>query len=106
LQGLGSQSDSFHAGCTYFIDRRTNTACRQGACPIPADTTFPKMASAIGGFVTSFDKAPRIAMLPSSDPLRLAKEPENLAIGVRAMLQITAQLPEALDMILLSLYGE
>jgi hypothetical protein len=83
-----------------------STACRQGACPIPADTTFPKMASAIGGFVTSFDKAPRIAMLPSSDPLRLAKEPENLAIGVRAMLQITAQLPEALDMILLSLYGE
>jgi hypothetical protein len=72
-----------------------STACRQGACPIPADTTFPKKAS----FGTMFCgsnllKAPWMATLPNCGAVRLESDPRNLPIGVLANATITAALPD------------
>jgi hypothetical protein len=56
---------------------------------MPADTTFPKYASRIAKSEGSLARAPWMAIDPNSEPFILRKEPQNLAIGVRAILTIT-----------------
>lgn len=61
------------------------TACRAGACPIPAETTLPRYASLIVKSSGSLESAPLMATAPRSDAVKEASAPRNLAIGVRAI---------------------
>jgi hypothetical protein len=55
-----------------------STACRQGACPIPADTTFPIKAS-YGTMIcrSSLLKALWMAILPHCGAVRLESDPQT-----------------------------
>ena len=67
-------------------------ACRHGAWPIPAETTFPMSTSEICNAPSSIpvrDNAPWIATEPSSVAFLEESDPRNFAIGVLAKLTMT-----------------
>ena len=70
------------------------TACRAGACPNPAETTFPRYASVTLRSLGRLSRAPLMAVAPNSVADTDAKEPLNFVIGVLAMDTMTTLVME------------
>src|SRR2546428_4356137 len=67
-----------------------STACRAGACPRPALSTLPTIASSTWSFWTSARRsASAMAMLPRRGAGIDARPPRKWPIGVRAALRMT-----------------
>ena len=72
---------------------RDIAACRAGAWPSPATTTFPMMTSAtLAGSTSDRSRAARITTPPSSGAVREDRPPRKRPIGVRPPPRITGVL--------------
>ena len=75
---------------TFFGIPAPRAACRAGACPTPACTTFPiKTSLTKVGSKSILSKAPLIAATPRSTAVSEDKLPKKLPIGVRTAETIT-----------------
>src|SRR5215831_9020549 len=69
----------------------SSAACRAGACPTPAWTTFPKKTSStLLGSISLLSNAARIATDPSCGAVNGASFPRKRPVGTRAAPTMTA----------------